>query len=292
MRFMILIKADKDSEAGVMPSERLLTEMGKFNEELVQAGVMLAGEGLHPTSKGARVRFSGVKRTVIDGPFAETKELIAGFWIWQCKSKEEAIEWVKRCPNPHNEEAEVEIRQVFEAEDFGAEFTPELRRQEASIRAQTLGLGAPRFEYSKEIVLAGLNESYTFESRGKIPLQWERFAPHIGKVPGQIGQVCYGVCWNVSPERGFEYLSGVEVIDVTRLPAEFTSVRLPSREYAVFPHRDHVSAIGNTIDKIWSHWVPQAGLKIASAPCFERYGEEFNPQTGMGGMEIWIPLEA
>jgi hypothetical protein len=133
---MILIKATKDSEGGVMPSERLLTEMGKFNEELVKAGVMLAGEGLHPTSKGARVKFSGGKRTVIDGPFAETKELLAGFWIWQCKSKEEAIEWVKRCPNPHNEETEVEIRQIFEAEDFGAEFTPELKEQEEHLRAQ------------------------------------------------------------------------------------------------------------------------------------------------------------
>jgi len=134
---MILVKATKDSEAGVMPSEQLLTEMGKFNEELVKAGVMLAGEGLHPSSKGARVRFSGGKRTVIDGPFAETKELIAGFWIWQVKSKEEAIEWVKRCPNPHNEETEVEIRQVFEAEDFGAELTPELREQEERLRAQS-----------------------------------------------------------------------------------------------------------------------------------------------------------
>jgi hypothetical protein len=133
---MILIKATTDSEAGVMPSVRLLTEMGKFNEELVKAGVMLAGEGLHPTSKGARVKFSGGKRTVIDGPFAETKELLAGFWIWQCKSKEEAIEWVKRCPNPHNEETQVEIRQIFEAEDFGAEFTPELKEQEERIRAQ------------------------------------------------------------------------------------------------------------------------------------------------------------
>jgi len=137
MRFMILIKATKDSEAGVMPSQQLLTEMGKFNEELVKAGVMLAGEGLHPTSKGARVKFSGSKRTVIDGPFAETKELLAGFWLWQVKSKEEAIEWVKRCPNPHNEEAEVEIRQVFEVEDFGAELTPELREQETRLRAQS-----------------------------------------------------------------------------------------------------------------------------------------------------------
>jgi hypothetical protein len=136
MRFMILIKADKNSEAGVLPDEQLLTEMGKFNEELVKAGVMLAGEGLHPSSKGARVKFSGEQRTVIDGPFPETKELIAGFWLWQVNSKEEAIEWVKRCPNPMGVESEIEIRQVFEAEDFGAELTPELREQEARLRAQ------------------------------------------------------------------------------------------------------------------------------------------------------------
>ena len=136
MRFMVIIKANKDSESGVGPDQKLLTEMGKFNEDLVNAGVMLAGEGLHPTSKGARVRFSGGKRTVIDGPFAETKELIAGFWLWQVKSKEEAIEWVKRCPKPHNEETEVEIRQLFEAEDFGAELTPELREQEERLIAQ------------------------------------------------------------------------------------------------------------------------------------------------------------
>ena len=140
MRFMILVKATKDSEAGVMPSQQLLTEMGKFNEELVKAGVMLAGEGLHPSSKAARVRFSGSKRTVIDGPFAETKELIAGFWLWQVKSKEEAIEWVKRCPSPHNEETEVEIRQLFEAEDFGAELTPELREQEKRLREKSAAL--------------------------------------------------------------------------------------------------------------------------------------------------------
>lgn len=136
MRFMILIKATKDTEAAVLPDEKLLTEMGKFNEELVKAGVMLAGEGLHPSSKGARVKFSGAKRTVVDGPFPESKELICGFWLWQVNSKEEAIEWVKRCPNPHNEETEIEIRQVFESEDFGAEFTPELREQEERLRAQ------------------------------------------------------------------------------------------------------------------------------------------------------------
>ena len=136
MRFMVIIKADARSEAGVMPSQRLLTEMGKYNEELVKAGVMLAGEGLHPSSKGARVRFSGTDRSVVDGPFSETKELVAGFWLIQVKSKEEAIEWVKRIPNPDNESFEVEVRQVFEAEDFGAEFTPELREQEERLRAE------------------------------------------------------------------------------------------------------------------------------------------------------------
>ena len=136
MRFMVIIKADAKSEAGEMPSERLLNEMGKYNEELVKAGVMLAGEGLHPSSKGARVRFSGTKRTVVDGPFLETKELVAGFWLIQVKSKEEAIEWVKRIPNPDGADTEVEIRQVFEAEDFGAEFTPEAREQERRLRAE------------------------------------------------------------------------------------------------------------------------------------------------------------
>jgi len=133
---MVLVKADKDSEAGVLPNEQLLTAMGKFNDELVKAGVMLAGEGLHPSSKGTRIKFSGEKRTVIDGPFTEAKELIAGFWIWQVNSKEEAIEWVKRCPNPMGGESEIEIRQVFEADDFGAEFTPELREQQERQRAQ------------------------------------------------------------------------------------------------------------------------------------------------------------
>ncbi|MCX9190953.1 dehydrogenase [Carbonactinospora thermoautotrophica] len=136
MRFMLLLKADKNTEAGVLPSEELLTEMGKYNEELVKAGVLLAGEGLHPSSKGARVKFSGGKRTVIDGPFTEAKELIAGFWLIQVKSKEEAIEWVKRCPNPLEGEAEIEIRQVFEAEDFGPALTPELREAEERLRAQ------------------------------------------------------------------------------------------------------------------------------------------------------------
>ena len=134
MRFMVIVKADKDSEAGMMPSKELLTQMGNYNEELVKAGVMLAGEGLHPTSKGVRVKFDGNKRTVLDGPFAQTKELIAGYWLWQVRSKEEAIEWLKRAPFDGG--TEVELRQVFEADDFGAEFTPELREQEERLRAQ------------------------------------------------------------------------------------------------------------------------------------------------------------
>ncbi len=136
MRVMVLIKASEDSEAGVMPSQELLTQMGKYNEELVKAGVMLAGEGLHPSSKGARVRFKGSERSVVDGPFAETKELIAGFWLWEVRSMEEAIEWVKRCPNPMEGESEIEIRQVFEADDFGENLTPELREAEERLRRQ------------------------------------------------------------------------------------------------------------------------------------------------------------
>ena len=137
MRFMVMVKANKDSEAGIMPTEELLTAMMKYNEELVKAGIMLAGDGLHPSSKGARIRFSGDKRSVIDGPFAETKELIAGFWIWQVRSLDEAIEWVKRCPNPMEGESEIEIRQIFDMDDFGDAVTPEIREQEKRLRAET-----------------------------------------------------------------------------------------------------------------------------------------------------------
>ena len=136
MRVMVIVKASTESEAGMMPDTKILESMGKYNEELVKAGIMVAGEGLHPSSKGKRVRFSGTRRTVIDGPFAETKELLAGYWLWNVKSMDEAVEWLKRCPNPHNEESEVEIRPVFEAEDFGAEFTPELREQEERLRTE------------------------------------------------------------------------------------------------------------------------------------------------------------
>jgi len=141
MRFMVMVKANRNTEAGVLPSQELLAEMGKYNEELVKAGVLLAGEGLQPSSKGARVKFSGSQRAVVDGPFTETKELVAGFWLFQVRSKEEAIEWVKRCPNPTGEEGEIEIRQVFEADDFGAALTPELREQEERLRAQLSAKG-------------------------------------------------------------------------------------------------------------------------------------------------------
>ena len=141
MRVMVIVKASQESEAGEMPSTELLAAMGKYNEQLVAAGVMLAGEGLHPSSKGKRVRFSGTRRSVIDGPFAETKELIAGYWMWQVKSMEEAVEWVKRCPNPMQSDSDIEIRPVFEAADFGAEFTPELRAQEERLRTQLEGDG-------------------------------------------------------------------------------------------------------------------------------------------------------
>jgi len=136
MRVMVIVKANKDSEAGVMPSQKLLEDMGKYNEQLVKAGIMLAGDGLHPSAKGKRVKFSGEKRTVVDGPFSETKELIAGFWIWQVRSMEEAVEWVRRCPNPMEGESWIEIRPVFEAEDFGKEYTPELRAQDERLRAE------------------------------------------------------------------------------------------------------------------------------------------------------------
>jgi hypothetical protein len=145
MRFMVIVKATEDSENGVMPSEELLAAMGRYNEELVAAGIMQAGEGLHPSSRGVRVRFSGADRSVIDGPFAETKELIAGFWLWEVASLAECVEWVKRCPNPMPGDSEIEIRQVFEAEDFGAEFTPELREQEERLRARMAAeQGAPQ----------------------------------------------------------------------------------------------------------------------------------------------------
>jgi predicted transcriptional regulator YdeE len=294
MKVMVMVKATQESEAGAMPSQQLLMEMGKFNEELVKAGILLSAEGLHPSSKGARVRFSGKDRTVIDGPFSETKELVAGFWLWQVKSMEEAIAWVKRCPNPMTQDSEIEIRRVFAPEDFGAALTPELQQQEQQMRAEVAGyhLDPPRFENRGELVVAGLNGTYTFETRSQIPAQWVRFAPQIGKIPGQVGTTAYGVCWNYKPGVGFDYLSGVEVGAGPDLPVGVDHVRIPAGRYAVFTHRQHVSAIANTIDAIWTRWLPNSGQQAAGTPSFERYGVEFDPRSGMGGFEIWVPLKS
>ncbi len=290
MKVAVFVKATKSSEAGEMPSTELLTAMGNYNEELVNAGIMLSGEGLHPSSQGARVRFSGKNRSVIDGPFTETNELVAGFWMWKVKSLEEAIEWVKKCPNPMLEESEIEIRPVFEAEDFGEAMTPELREQEASLRARTLGLNAPTFVDGRVMTIVGLNRSYTMESRSGIPQQWEHFVPRMRSI-AMADANCYGICWNTQEDCVFDYLTGVEAARSAEIPADFASVTLNAKRYAVFPHTGHVSTIPKTIDTIWSQWVPSCGLAISHAPCFERYTDEFNPQTGMGGTEIWIPLE-
>lgn len=292
MKVMVIVKASKGSEAGEMPTTELLTAMGNYNEQLVKAGIMQDGAGLTPSSQGARIRFSGTSRTVIDGPFAETKELIAGYWVWKVKSLEEAIEWAKKCPNPMNEDSDLEIRPYFEAEDFGEEFTPELREQEASTRAIGVGLNEPKYRTAPEMTIAGLNHTYTMETRIGIPQHWERFVPKAGSIPDMKGMNFYGVCWNNTPDCGFDYLTGVEVSSTKKLPSEFTSVTLEPRRYAVFEHTSHVSAIPKTLELIWGKWAPDCSLKIAKSPCFERYTSEFNPSTGMGGMEIWVPLES
>ena len=291
MKVMVIIKATERSEAGLMPDEKLLTEMGKFNAELSKAGILLSGEGVQPSKHGVRVRFSGTNRTVTDGPFPMASELVAGFWIWRVASMAEAIDWVKRCPNPMLTDSDIEIRPLFEAEDFGEPFKPELREQEAVLRAKVLGLNAPRFEQGKEMLIAGLKQSYRFASRSNIPFQWQRFVPHIGNIPGQVGQVAYGVCSSYTSVGNFDYLSGVEVTHDEGLHSEFTAIRIPPQRYAVFIHDEHVSAIPKTIDKIWKQWLPDSGVKAAAAPCIERYTEKFDSKTGTGGMEIWIPLE-
>ena len=293
MKVMVLVKATRSSEAGELPTQQLLTDMMNYNAELAKAGMLLAFDGLQPSSKGARVRFSGPNRTVTDGPFAETKELVAGFWLWQVKSMEDAIAWVKRCPNPMTVDSEIEIRPVYELTDFGDRATTRCGNRMSSCGpSRRYNLEPPRFENAKERLIAGPSVSYTFETRSGIPEQWHRFAPQIGKVPGQIGTATYGVAWNYKPGVGFDYLCGVEVGNTAGLPQDFSQVRLPAGRYAVFIHRKHVSAIPETLDAIWKKWLPNSGLQAADAPCFERYTEEFNPQTGMGGTEIWVALKA
>jgi AraC family transcriptional regulator len=293
MKVMVIVKASKKSEAGELPSPQLLMEMGKFNQELVRAGIMLAAEGLHPSSKGARVQFEGKNRTVIEGPFAETKELIGGYWLWQVKSMQEAIEWVKRCPNPHDDGGIIEIRPVFSPEDFGENMTLDIKKryEELSTDMAKYQLDPPRFEKGREMLIAGFNATYTFETRANIPKQWERFAPLINKVPGQMGKSSYGVCWNFKPGVGFDYLTGVEVSDASKLPADFSQIRISPQKYAVFTHTKHYTAIPQTIEAIWNKWLPNSGFAPAESPSFERYTEEYDPKTGMGGTEIWVAIK-
>lgn len=295
MKVIVFVKATPQSEAGEMPSQQLLEEMTAYNEELVKAGIMLAGEGLHPSSKGARVRFSGKDRTVIDGPFAETKELVAGFWIWQVKSLQDAIDWVKRCPNPMMVDSDIEIRPVFTMEDFGDAMTPELQEREKALYEQSAAIAAvtpSRYENGREMLIAGLDAQYTSANKDQIPAQWERFVPHMGKVPGQIGQTTYGVSWNEQPNCDFNYLCGVEVSEAAVLPELFTQLRLKPQRYAVFTHAEHYSKLPQLFESIFTHWLPNSGFKSAGAPCFERYTEEFNPETGKGGTEVWIPIQS
>jgi AraC family transcriptional regulator len=176
---------------------------------------------------------------------------------------------------------------------IGEALTPELREQEAAARAEALGLSTPTFQHGPDLLLAGLNVSYGKDTRAKIPQQWERLAPHLGKVPGQVGQDAYGVCHAAGPDGRFEYLAGVAVSSPDRLPEGFTTVKVDARRYAVFTHPGHVSTLPATIDTIWTKWAPDCGLAVAhGAPCFERYTPEFDPGTGLGGMEVWIPLGA
>lgn len=290
MKVMVIIKSTASSERGDMPDEALLRDMGNYNEQLANAGIMLAGEGLHPSSKGVRVRFAGRNRDVVNGPFAETKELIAGFWIWRVKSMDEAVEWVKRCPNPMREESTVEIRQVFDAEDFGETFTPELREQESAVLAQNVGLNKPVFADGPAMLIAGQNQRYNAQTRQNIPQQWDQFLTRAGKLQGQVGDMSYGVVWNSSGDCEFDYLVGVEVQPGTEIPADYACVTVPAGRFAVFTHSGPIASIGDTIDKIWSKWAPDAATKTStSAPCFERYKSDFNPETGHG-LEIWVPL--
>jgi predicted transcriptional regulator YdeE len=288
MRVMVIVKASPESEAGVLPDQALLTAMGNYNEELAKAGIILAGEGLHPTSKGKRVRFSGTQRTVIDGPFAETKELIAGYWMWKVASLDDAVAWLKKAPFDGG--TEVEIRPIFEADEFGDAFTPELREQEAAVRAISMKLNAPRFANAPERIIAGFNATYAFNDTSNIPAQWDYFAPHIGKVPGQQGTETFGVSWNCT-KNSFDYLAGVAVANDANLGSEYIAVRLPARRYAIFQHTGNIATIKTTFDTICNQWVPECGLKVANAPWLERYTEAFDPKTGDGGFEIWLPLE-
>jgi predicted transcriptional regulator YdeE len=294
MKVMVMVKATPSSEAGMPPPEGLFEAMNAYNEELVKHGIMLAGEGLKPSSAGARVRFSGGNRTVTDGPFAETNELVAGYWLWQVKSMEEAIEWVKRCPNPMPEDSEIEIRPLYEMADY-ADWDPsgELIAAEEKMREEIARytLEPPRFETGAALRIVGFNGTYTFETRTDIPSQWERFGPHCHNLPGANNDHAYGVCWNYRAGVGFDYLTGMAMDGDAPVPEGMVELRLAPARYAVFTHSGNVSTIADTLDAIWSKWLPNSGHEAADAPSFERYDARFDPMTGDGGFEVWVALK-
>lgn len=294
MRVMVIVKASRGSEAGEMPSQELLTAMGNFNEELVKAGLMLDGAGLKPTSAGARVHFSGSNRTVIDGPFTETKELVAGYWIWKVDSLQQAIDWVKRCPNPMLEDSDIEIRPFYEAEDFGEALTPEMREQEAAILASSLGLNFPSFQDRPPMRLVGLLRSYNMETRIAIPQQWKQFVNLSNSLPQSRHTNYYGVSLNTKGNCDFDYLCAFEAdqsLHAEPLPTEFTQVTIEPHRFAIFAHTAHVSTLPKTLELIWQQWAKKCDLDIANGPCVECYTTDFDANTGMGGMEVWIPLK-
>lgn len=290
MKVMVIVKATASSEGGTPPSAELLEAMTQYNEALVNAGIILSGDGLKPSKEGVRVHFSGNNRSVSDGPFTETKELIAGYWLWRVNSMDEAIEWVKKCPNPMPEDSEIEIRPLFEPEDFGEAFTPELREREATLVAQSVGLNPPSFETGNKKSIVGIEQNYTFETRSNITQQWESFISIINNIDSQNSGITYGICTSMK-ENGFSYLSGVEASNDAQTPENMVRIELPPQRYAVFTHTQHVSLIAETIDKIWGQWLPNCPLKAAEGPSFERYTPEFDSQSGMNGIEIWIPIE-
>lgn len=290
MRVMVMVKATKSSEEGVMPVKEMFEAMMAFNEALVNAGIMQSGDGLKPSSEGVRVRFSGGKRIVSNGPFAETNELVAGFWIWNVANMEEAIRWVKRCPNPMLEDSDIEIRPFYEASDFGDEFTPEMREKSAGIHAKGMGLGTLEFKDIEAITVAGLSQHYNFETRKNIPLQWNRFAGEVSAIPNRTGNTHFGVCWNTQADCSFDYLTGVAVSHTGDLPKDMTHLVLPAGRYAIFQHQGHVSEMPQTMDAIFNQWAPECGLNLAQAPCVEHYTEAFDPKQGAGGIEIWVAI--
>lgn len=293
MKVMVFVKATHDSEAGAMPSVEMLAAMGKFNDELANAGILLDAAGLTATARGARVHFSGANRMVTRGPFTETNELVAGFWIWQVKSLDEAIEWVKKCPNPMPVDSDIEIRPFMEMEEFSEILTPELQEQYAGTDAKAKGLQVPAFREGRRLTLAGINRRYSLQTRINIPQQWEAFVPQAAPLLKHPGADHFGVCWNRTAEGEFDYLTGVEVSTGQTLPPGFQTLTVEPRRYVVFTHSGHVSALDQTIDTICGKWAPDCGLKLAaSAPLFERYSSKFDPTTGLGGMEIWVPLES